>query len=208
MRRQADHRPPSAGDVELLGLRSSHSHSPSFAPSAASASRSSLRLSACSACVRSVTSCHSSVTPPATGRILTCRIRASVAGGSREVRQRPRTCDPSASRGSRAAARSSPAPAPRSTSERPSARSRGQPQHAFEGVVPERDPAVAVDDATCPDPGSRSPRGGDALLRAGSRERNTRGRRNTAARPRPAATAHIRWSIASTSPTATLAPMQ
>ena len=57
-------------------LRRSHSHSPSLAPSAASASRSWLRLSACFERVCSVTSCHSSITSSTPGRIFTCSDRA------------------------------------------------------------------------------------------------------------------------------------
>ena len=49
----------------------------------------------------------------------------------------------SIARGSSVLLRTGTAP----TSERPSARSRGTAHDAFEGIVPERDPAVAVDDA-------------------------------------------------------------
>ena len=79
------HRP----ETKSAWVRRSHSHKPSFAPSAASVSRSSLRLSAWSAPVRSVMSCHSSVTPPATGRILTLKIRGPDGRWERNVRELP-----------------------------------------------------------------------------------------------------------------------
>ena len=85
------------------------------------------RLSACSARVRSVTSCQSSVTPPATGRILTCRIRAPSANGS-STRASVRALRSS---GPRVIARGSsvwPRAGTTPTSERPRARSRGQPR--------------------------------------------------------------------------------
>ena len=101
-------------------------------------------LSSRSACVRSVTSCQSSATPPATGRIFTCRMRASATGRQPDVVQRPgrpiRQGILERSRQFRSAQRR------HGVNESMSQRSfAGTAQHAFEGIIPKRDLAVAVD---------------------------------------------------------------
>ena len=111
-RGQPEHRPPSARAVELLARAGSHSHSPSFAPSAASASRCSFRLSAFSARVRSVTSSQSSVAPPTTGRTLDLERPGARGGWHRKTARASAACHFPRRRRSFAEAGSCQAPAP------------------------------------------------------------------------------------------------
>ena len=120
---QTEHRPPAAGEVELLGPKIPL---PQPVVRAFRRQREPLLASlerAVSARVRSVMSCQSSVTPPPTGSNLTCRIRAPRQQAARQA-QASGQDDSSGRRRSRAGCRSCSARAPHQRSNDP-ARVRG-----------------------------------------------------------------------------------